>query len=83
MISSALGLPFPLGLPLLMLLPTWLGYLIMGMLILLLLALAGFVLARLGFKPLWSLLLIVPFAQVVVVWALALCRWPRAQPPQE
>lgn len=41
------------------------------------LALAGFVLARLGHKPFWALLLVVPTLNIVALWVLALRRFPR------
>lgn len=50
---------------------------LIGLLFTLVLSLAGFVLARLGYKPLWALLLIVPTFNIVVLWALALLPFPR------
>lgn len=70
--------PFLIGLPLLMSLPLTLGYVVLGVLILGLVGASGFVLARLGIKPLWALLIVVPGAQLVVPWVLAYMRWPRA-----
>ncbi len=77
MISAALGLPFPLGLALLQLLPAWAGYLLLGVVVLGLISCAGFILARLGRSPLWALLLVVPVFQILAVWVLAFQRWPR------
>ena len=49
----------------------------MGLLVAGTLTLAGFILARLGYKPLWALLLIVPTANVISLWVLALIKFPR------
>ena len=77
MIADMLNLPFPLGIDLLMLMPVWLGYLVLGLLVLGLLGAAGFIAARLGYNPLLSLLLLVPVTQVLVFWWVALAKWPR------
>ncbi|MDX1922542.1 MAG: hypothetical protein SFW65_05395 [Alphaproteobacteria bacterium] len=50
---------------------------IVGLIIAATLTLSGFVLARLGYKPLWALLLIVPTASVISLWVLALVKFPR------
>ncbi|NDE90729.1 MAG: hypothetical protein EB059_06275 [Alphaproteobacteria bacterium] len=49
---------------------------VVGLMIAAALAIAGFVLARMGYKPLWALLLIVPTANVIALWVLALVRFP-------
>jgi hypothetical protein len=77
MISDYLNLPFPLGFELLLQLPVWAAYLVLGFLVLGLLSASGFILARLGHSPLWALVLIVPLAQIIAYWTLALKRWPR------
>ena len=77
MISQLLHLPFPLGLSLIMLLPPWAGYLVLGLLVLGLISCGGFILARLGYKPLWALLMVIPVVQIAAYWALAFMRWPR------
>lgn len=41
------------------------------------LALSGFVLARMGHKPLWAILVIVPTVQIIALWVLALTKFPR------
>ena len=86
MISDFLNLPFPLGLDLLMLMPTWAAYLLIGFLAMTLVSCAGFVLARLGIKPLWALLLLVPVLQVALWWVVAYRAWPReklsGKPPE-
>lgn len=41
------------------------------------LAMAGFILARMGHKPLWAIILIVPTAQIIALWVLALTKFPR------
>lgn len=54
----------------LMHLPQWQGFLLIGFILTYTLAMAGFVLARLGIKPLWSLLLLVPYLNVIGLWVL-------------
>lgn len=75
--SELLGLPFPLGFDLLQALPLSLGYLVLGIIVLGLVGASGFVLARLGIKPLWAVCLVVPFVQIISIWALAYIKWPR------
>jgi hypothetical protein len=58
-------------------LPDWVALLIMGIYLAAKIGLAGFVLARTGRSPLWSLAILVPFGEIVGIWALAYCRWPR------
>lgn len=77
MIAELLHLPFPLGMDLLQMMPATLGYLLLGIVVLGWISASGFVLARLGIKPLWALLLVVPYAQIVAYWALAYKEWPR------
>lgn len=72
---------FPIGFTLLMALPYTLGYVVLGVLVLGLIGASGFVLARLGIKPLWALVLPVPFVQVISLWVFAYKRWPRENPP--
>jgi len=50
---------------------------LIGLIIASLLGLAGIVLARLGMKPLWSLVVLVPTLGVAAVWVLALRAFPR------
>ncbi len=50
--------------------------LLIGTMLALMLALTGFVLARLGYRPLWALLLLVPTLGVVAVWVLAYRAFP-------
>jgi hypothetical protein len=50
---------------------------LVGVIVAALLAFAGFVLARLGYKPLWALLLLVPTVGVIAMWVLAYRKFPR------
>ncbi len=50
---------------------------ITGVLMAIMLALAGVVLARMGRKPLWALLMIVPVVNAVALWVLAARKFPR------
>jgi hypothetical protein len=68
---------FPIGFTLLMSLPHTLGYVVLGLLVTGFISASGFVLARLGIKPLWALLLPVPYVQIAALWVFAYCRWPR------
>lgn len=49
---------------------------IIGLMIAGALTLAGFILARLGYKPLWALVLLPPTANVIGLWALAFIKFP-------
>lgn len=49
---------------------------IIGLMIAMALTLAGFILARLGYKPLWALLLLPPNVNVIGLWLLALIKFP-------
>lgn len=55
--------------------PPALGYSIMGLLLTILIGTAGFACARLRISPLWALLLLVPYANVIVIWILAYSGW--------
>jgi hypothetical protein len=54
----------------------WLGYLIIAVILTYTLAAGGWVLAKAGRSPLWILLLLVPYLNVVAIWAFAYTRWP-------
>ncbi len=58
-------------------LPDWAALTIMGVYLAAKIGLAGFLLARTGRSPLWSLVILIPFGEVVGVWALAYAPWPR------
>lgn len=79
--SELLHLPFPMGMALLQALPFTLGYLLLGVIVVGFVSASGFVLARLGIKPLWAVLLVVPYAQIIVFWVLAYMPWPRQSQP--
>ncbi len=49
---------------------------IVGLMVAATLALAGFILARLGYKPLWALLLLPPSVNVIGLWFLAFIKFP-------
>ena len=50
---------------------------IIGIMLTWTLAAGSFLLARLGIKPLWVLLLVVPGLNVLAIWLFAYVRWPR------
>ena len=50
---------------------------IVGIILASMLTLAGFALARMGYKPLWAILLIVPTLNVAGLWLLAYRQFPR------
>lgn len=60
--------------------PPWAGLLVVGLTLAYMIGAAGFVLAKSGRSPLWSLVLLVPVANVVAIWAFAYARWPRFAP---
>ena len=49
---------------------------IVGLMIAAALTLAGFILARMGYKPLWAITLIVPTLNVIAIWVLAVVTFP-------
>jgi len=57
-------------------LPPWIASVLLGVQIAAKIGLGGWVLARTGRSPLWILLILVPYAEVVAVWVLAYCPWP-------
>lgn len=57
--------------------PEWLFLLIVGIILAARIGFAGYVLARAGFSPLWSLVLLVPLADIPAIWLFAYARWPR------
>ncbi|NYZ17350.1 hypothetical protein HL658_32810 [Azospirillum sp. RWY-5-1] len=54
----------------------WLGYLIVAAILTYTLSIGGWVLAKAGRSPLWILLLLVPYLNVIAFWAFAFARWP-------
>jgi hypothetical protein len=38
---------------------------------------AGRILTRIGFSPFWSVVALIPFANLIGLWVLALTAWPR------
>lgn len=63
-------------------LPQWVELLIFGLIIVYFMAIVSLVLARTGRSPVWTLLLLIPVVQVVVIWAFAYCHWPRVDDSQ-
>lgn len=57
--------------------PEWLFLLMVGLVLAARIGFAGYVLARAGFSPLWSLVLLVPLADIPAIWIFAYVRWPR------
>jgi hypothetical protein len=68
-----------IGLELLLSWPEWVRYLYLGIVWMIYISVSGVVLARLGFRPLWALLLVVPYANWLVLVLLAYARWPLAK----
>ncbi len=60
----------------------WLVNLLIGIHIVLLIAAAAFASVRMGVTPLWTLLLVVPFLQIVGLAGIAFVRWPRVDGPR-
>lgn len=59
--------------------PTWLDFLIRGIVILLTLIFYSVTLSRMGRNPYWALLGLLPLIVPVAVWFLAYARWPQEQ----
>ncbi len=57
-------------------LPPWVGALILSLILTYAIVLGGWTLAKAGRSPLWVLLLLLPYVNVVAVWAFAYARWP-------
>jgi hypothetical protein len=55
---------------------------LLGLIVAAMLGLAGVALARLGYKPLWALVLLVPTLCLVGVWAIAYLKFPREKLPK-
>jgi hypothetical protein len=36
----------------------------------------GRILSRIGFSPLWSIVMFIPVINLIVIWVLALTEWP-------
>lgn len=54
-----------------------LQHLVAGLVIVTSIGCGAFVLVKAGRSPLWSVLLIFPFAVIVALWVFAFIRWPR------
>ena len=72
-------------------LPGWLISVVVGVQISAKIGLGGWILARGGRSPLWILLLLVPYGELLALWVFAYADWPaerlareaaaRAEPP--
>jgi len=60
-----------------------LQHLIAGIVIVASMGCGAFVLIRAGRSPLWSVLLIIPFAVIVALWVFAFVRWPLIDNPRD
>ncbi len=60
--------------------PEWASYLIAGITIFVMMASACVIATRAGRNPYWGVLVVVPFLAPVLIWALALVRWPSMTP---
>ena len=57
-------------------LPGWLVSVVVGLQITAKIALGGWILARSGRSPLWILLLLVPYGELLALWVFAYVDWP-------
>lgn len=57
-------------------LPVWLQYLLYGLFIFIGVSSAAVTLSRAGRSPYLAFLLLVPYVQIVALWALAFTQWP-------
>jgi hypothetical protein len=58
-------------------LPLWAEYLIAGITVMMLLISGGIAIGKTGRHPAWALLLLIPYAQIIVFWLVAYAVWPR------
>jgi hypothetical protein len=58
-------------------LPHWGTNLVIGVYIVMLMSFAAYALVKARVTPLWSILLLVPYLDVIVLWVIAFIRWPR------
>lgn len=65
-----------------MTLPRYVSMTILGLIVAVMLTLAGFALARMGYKPLWALLLLIPTISVIALWVVAYRAFPREKLPK-
>ena len=56
----------------------WLWFIIM---IALVVYPVGRILSRIGFSPLWSIIVVIPLANLIALWMLALVDWPGDKRP--
>lgn len=61
----------------------WLGYLIIAVVMTYTLTLGGWAVAKAGRSPLWILLLLIPYVNVLAFWAFAYVRWPAVDDRRE
>ena len=54
----------------------WQGYGVIAICLTYVLSMGGWALARAGLSPLWVLLLLIPWVNIVAIWAFAYARWP-------
>ena len=57
-------------------LPEWGYFLIGGILIFVAISASGIIVTRAGRNPYWSLLLLLPFVQIIALWVFAFVDWP-------
>ena len=57
-------------------LPAWQGYLIIAAILVYTLVAGGWALAKAGRSPLWVMFLLIPYANVIAIWAFAYIHWP-------
>lgn len=56
--------------------PAWVFYSIIAVILTYVLSVGGWVLARAGRNPLWILLLLIPWLNVIGIWLFAYVSWP-------
>lgn len=56
--------------------PEWLAYLAKAIAILYGMIVTGIAIGKTGRHPLWALLILLPFIQILSIWFLAYCQWP-------
>ena len=59
-------------------LPDWARFTLAGISIFMLMAATSVIAARAGRSPYWAILIVIPYAPVLLAWLFAFSRWPNA-----
>lgn len=62
-------------------LPIWLSHLFIGILLTFKVCLGGWVAIKAGRTPLWGVVLLIPYLDLLAIWIFAFVPWPALQKP--